>query len=189
MSGIEAAGLVLAAIPLILEAFDRSERTFEFFRTCGKYAKELTKIESILGAQKLFFRHNCVHLISAITSDPQRAQNMVNTATGENVDWASLVTVNPISSRLTSTLETVQTCQGTILLIQDSLQSIAREVEGFQADIGPGRNVSSGHSPSQRFNASFSIFDDLKWQSGIEYSRATTLRLILIEGGVPVLGR
>lgn len=46
MSGIEVVGLVLGAIPLIIEGFNRSQKAFAAFNTYRHYPKELTKLDA-----------------------------------------------------------------------------------------------------------------------------------------------
>ena len=141
MSGVEVAGLFLGAIPLVLQAFDRSERTMEFFRTFGRYTKYVTKFDSLLGAQKSLFRNNCIKLLTAITSDSQRAHVIVNMPVhGE--DWTDQALRQRLSSSHYLT-ETVQCCERVIALIQWSLQPIASELESFRTDVEREPNVSN----------------------------------------------
>ena len=144
MSGIEIAGLIIGSIPLILEAFDRSERTLDFFRTCGRYAKELTKLNSILGAQRSIFRNNCINLLSTVTSDPGRAHEIVAMSPTDATAWFNSAHKEydlTLSPNMPAS-ETLRSCRSVLLLIQQSLETITQELEGFRVDLAPALHVS-----------------------------------------------
>ncbi|TPX08989.1 uncharacterized protein E0L32_009568 [Thyridium curvatum] len=80
MSGVELiVGAVLGAIPIALEAYDRSGRVFQVFSTSVKrYPSEVLLLETRLGAQKAIFRNNAVNLLTAITKDRVRVQEVLD---------------------------------------------------------------------------------------------------------------
>jgi hypothetical protein len=79
MSGIEfIIGTVLAAVPIALEAYDRSNRVFEVFSVFRQYSREVLTLEAKLSAQRTIFRNNAINLLRAITRDRATVQDIVS---------------------------------------------------------------------------------------------------------------
>src|ERR1700761_1157222 len=79
MSGVEfIVGTVLAAVPLALEGYDRSGRGFEVFSAFRQYPREVLILEAKLSAQRTIFRNNAINLLTAITKDRAKVQEVLN---------------------------------------------------------------------------------------------------------------
>ncbi|RDW57644.1 hypothetical protein BP6252_13726 [Coleophoma cylindrospora] len=130
MSGVEVAGLLLGAIPIALEAYDRSERAFSAFDVYRHYPKELKKLEAKLGAQKTVFRNNCINLLSTISDDRSRVYAMLSEPSHSG--WQDQDIHHALASRSNALDESFTSCQRTMEQIHEALQSIGKEAEEFQ---------------------------------------------------------
>ena len=138
MSGIEIAGLVLGSIPLILEAFDRSERTFDAFRTYRKYPKEIEKLNSRIGAQKTVFRNNCNTFLTILTDDRRRIHEMVHEPTSNawnEQGLGALLKFRLDQRRVESISATLDSCHRTMKQILEALQDISATTAFLSASL------------------------------------------------------
>ena len=140
MSGIEVAGLVLGAIPLIIEGFNRSQKAFAAFNTYRHYPKELTKLDAKIGAQKTVFRNNCINLLSTITNDRQKVHAMLSETSHSG--WQDENMHSTLASRIDALDESFTSCQRTMDQIYQALRDICRESEAFQTVLMASNEVS-----------------------------------------------
>ncbi len=141
MSGFEITGVILGVIPLIIEAFNRSEQAFAAFATYRRYPKELAKLDSKLGAQKTVFRNNCINLLSTITSDRQKVHDMLSQPSHEA--WHDNMLHQTFKVRIEALDQSLESCQRTMEQIYEALQSISLETEDFKAALVVDPEVSS----------------------------------------------
>ena len=140
MTGFEIAGVILAVIPLVLEAFDRSDRTFDAFRTFGKFPKEVLKLQAKFGAQKAIFRNDCINLLTAITNDSQRAHDLVQNAT--RTTWDDEDIRDMFQQRAAAVSLTLDSCR-------DVMQEIHGVIGDFQAQLQGFKGVMLGSGVRQ----------------------------------------
>jgi hypothetical protein len=131
MSGIEVAGLVLGAIPLIVECFESSQKAFRAFDTCRHYPKELTKLDAKIGAQKTVFRNTCINLLSTITNDRPKVNAMLSRSS--HAGWQDEELQSTFANQLGALDESFTSCQRTMNQIHRTLQGICQDIEEFQA--------------------------------------------------------
>ncbi|KAI1768110.1 hypothetical protein GGR53DRAFT_524831 [Hypoxylon sp. FL1150] len=136
MSGIEfIVGTALASIPLALEAYDRSGRVFEVFKTFKHYPREVILLEAKLSNQKTIFRNNAVILLTAITKDRAKVQEVMkqpsSPAAREDLAIASLY-----EHHLDSLDESFSSCRQTAEQVNSSLQFLYAQFETFRAEVG-----------------------------------------------------
>lgn len=131
MSGVEVAGLILGAIPLIIEGFKRSQIAFAAFDTYRHYPKELTKLNAKISAQKTVFRNNCINLLSTITNDRPKVDAMLTEIS--HAAWQDAAMYNTLATQVEALDESFTSCQRTMEQIDNALQSICKETEAFQA--------------------------------------------------------
>jgi hypothetical protein len=152
MSGVEAVSLALAAIPLIIDAFDHSKKTIQAFSTYRGYPKEVKKLESKLGAQKTVFRNNCINLFSTLTDDPQIVQDMFSARPLHGL-WSKGHLTQILTYHLDSLDQTFDSCQQTMEQISQALQAISNDTERFNAVLDRNLEVRSLY-----FSTGFLIF-------------------------------
>ena len=139
MSGLEAVGLLLGIIPLIIEAFDHCERTYDAFSTYQKYPKEIMKMNSKLGAQRTVFRNNCNNLLTKMIGDRSRVYEMLSNPSHEM--WGDR-TLNATFLRYFESLDqTFYSCQRTMEQILEALKVIGRETDGFKVLLNGEQKV------------------------------------------------
>lgn len=69
MSGVEAAGFVLAAIPLVISALEHYAEGVETIQKWWRYQKELSSLRRVLGAEYDRFLNTCEELLAGIVPD------------------------------------------------------------------------------------------------------------------------
>ncbi|KAF2233971.1 hypothetical protein EV356DRAFT_533271 [Viridothelium virens] len=79
MSGIEIAGLVLAAIPLVISALEHYEETISSTRAFWKYHEVLNRMRRELRNQHTLFEQSIDVLLRPITTNEQRIEMIDNT--------------------------------------------------------------------------------------------------------------
>ena len=142
MIGIDVAGLLLGAIPVIIEGYGSLEKTFAFFETLRSFPREIKKLDAKLGTQKTVFRNNCINLLSALSDDRHAVYAMLSEST--HVNWQNENFSRKLADRVDAGAldESFLSCHRTMNLIHESLQSINREVEGFKSVLNPPNEVS-----------------------------------------------
>ena len=73
MSGVEAAGFVLAAIPLVISALEHYAEGVETIQKWWRYQKELSSLKRVLGAEYDRYLNTCEELLAGIVPDAELA--------------------------------------------------------------------------------------------------------------------
>jgi len=142
MSGIEfIIGTVLAAVPIALEAYDRSNRVFEVFSVFKQYPREVLTLEAKLSAQRTIFRNNAINLLRAITRDRATVQEVMSQPSSKSLR-DSLVLNPAYQIRQDALEESFMTCHQTAQQIQHALEQLCLHTEAFGADLGQRQEVS-----------------------------------------------
>lgn len=144
MSGIEfIVGTVLAAVPLALETYDRSGRVFEVFSVFKQFPREVTILEAKLGAQRTIFRNNAIHLLTTITRNRVKVQEVANQPSSYAAT-AGLVIAPVYQHRVNAVGESFVACRQTAERIHDTLQKLCFQSEAFKAELGEKQDASPG---------------------------------------------
>lgn len=174
MSGFEVAGVILAVIPLVLEAFDRSDRAFSAFRTFGRYPKEVLRLQAKFRAQKSIFRNDCIHLLAAVTNDNQRAHDLVRLAT--QATWDDEEIRETFHQRAAAVSLTLDSCR-------DIIQEINGVIGGFDAELQGFKSVVLGSGVSQCLTSSGRLLA-MTWNLHIQrravYGRSHTSQILAV---------
>jgi hypothetical protein len=125
-------GTALAGIPIVLEAYDRYWDISAGFNAFRHYSKELIKLDTILKTQKTLFRGNVIKLLTAITNDPEKAQDLLSNNGREHWDEFRPLRIYD-SNRLESLQETFVSWKETLELVLSTVTAICIEVESFQS--------------------------------------------------------
>jgi hypothetical protein len=142
MSGIEfIIGTVLAAVPIALEAYDRSNRVFEVFSVFRQYPREVLTLEAKLSAQRTIFRNNAINLLRAITRDRATVQEVVSQPSSKALR-DSLLLNSTYQLRQDALEESFMTCHQTAQQIQHALKQLCLHAEAFGSDLGQRQEVS-----------------------------------------------
>jgi hypothetical protein len=142
MSGIEfIIGTVLSAVPISLEAYDRSNRVFEVFSVFKQYPREVLTLEAKLGAQRTIFRNNAINLLSAITKDRAKVQEVMSQPSSKAAR-DSLILNPAYRLRKDALEESFTACHQTAQQIRHALEQVCWQAETFGADLGQRQEVS-----------------------------------------------
>ncbi|KAI1379880.1 hypothetical protein F4677DRAFT_297809 [Hypoxylon crocopeplum] len=136
MSGIEfIVGTTLASIPLALEAYDRSGRVFEVFKTFKHYPREVTLLEAKLSNQRTIFRNNAVILLTAITKNRFKVREVMKQPSSPAAE--NLAIASPYEGRLDSDSlnESFLSCRRTAEQVNRSLQFLYAQFEAFRVEV------------------------------------------------------
>jgi hypothetical protein len=123
--------MVTGVAPLIISAIENYETAFQPFVTYRRYSGEIAKFATRLDAQKAIFNNQCQLLLLAPEKDGLQ----------EDVILDNILKDPRHPSRSDGTLNShledllgasVNTCVSTLRLIQQTLDEITRETEGFQ---------------------------------------------------------
>ncbi|RYP03128.1 hypothetical protein DL765_010584 [Monosporascus sp. GIB2] len=136
MSGIEfIIGTTLASIPIALEAYDRSGRVFEVFKTFKRYPREVGLLEARLSSQKTIFRNNTIILLTAVTKDRCKVDEVLKQPSSPTAR-AGLTIASPYELQLESLDESFLACRQTAELVNNTLQQLCTQFEAFRAEVG-----------------------------------------------------
>jgi hypothetical protein len=142
MSGIEfIVGTVLAVVPIALETYDRSGRVFEVFSVFKQYPREVLILEAKLGAQRTIFRNNAINLLTAITKDRVKVQEVMNQPSSQ-ATRLGLVMASVYQHRVDALDESFVACRQTAEQIHNTLQLLCFQFEAFRAEVGENQDVS-----------------------------------------------
>ena len=135
MSGIEAAGLALAILPLILSAAKGYDNVLGPFLRYRRFAKEAKRYSKELDVQRTIFRNECRNLLEEII-EHDAASSMLELLTKET--WSD----SQLNDRLLEQLgESKQACVTIIELIEGRLQDIDGENNNLCAMVEQERQV------------------------------------------------
>lgn len=143
MSGVEfILSAVLAVIPLAIEAYDHSERVFEVFSVFKQYPREVVKLDAKLGAQRTIFRSHAINLLTAVTNDPQKVQDVICQPSSEEAKRG--LTLSALyRNRVDSLNESFISCRQTLVQINNSLELLYTEAQAFHGDLNQDQSGSS----------------------------------------------
>ena len=142
MSGIEfIVGTVLSAVPIALETYDRSGRVFEVFSVFKQYPREVLILEAQLGAQRTIFRNNAINLLTAITKDRVKVQEVMNQPSSQAAGQG-LVMASVYQHRVDALDESFVACRQTVEQIHNTLQLLCFQFEAFGVEVGENQDVS-----------------------------------------------
>lgn len=142
MSGIEfIVGTVLAVVPVALETYDRSGRVFEVFSVFKQYPREVLILEAKLGAQRTIFRNNAINLLTAITKDRVKVQEVMNQPSSQ-ATRLGLVMAFVYQHRVDALDESFVACRQTAEQIHNTLQLLCFQFEAFRTEVGENQDVS-----------------------------------------------
>ena len=129
MSGIEAAGLALAVLPVLMSAAQQYNQCLEPFRRYKRFSKEAQAYCEQLDIQRTIFRNECRHLLEE-GIDHDTASFMLNAL--DRQEWDSKSLDDQLSSRLGESLEA---CQNVIGRIDSLVQAIVGESRDFSSIV------------------------------------------------------
>lgn len=136
MSGIEfIVSAVLAVVPIALEAYDHSGRVFEVFSVSVHYPREVLVLEMKLAAQRTIFRNNAINLLTAVTKDRVRVQEVMNQPSSQSAR-TGLIMAPVYQHRLDALDESFEACRQVAEHVHNSLQLLCRQSEAFRAEVG-----------------------------------------------------
>jgi hypothetical protein len=123
MSGIEAIGLVLGVLPLLVSVIEHYDDVFRPFRRFKEYAPEFARFERRLLAQKTIFRSQCQLLLHPLT-DLNTAETMLNEKL--HLLWTS----KELDTELSHSLgRSAGACIATMKDIEEQLTEVQRKAD------------------------------------------------------------
>jgi hypothetical protein len=124
MDPATAAGLALAAIPLLISVFENYEITFQPFVTYCRHVKEVQRFTDRLDTQRAIFSNECQLLMLAL------GQNLNDILKDpSHPSWKDETLSNRLKEMLGSSYKT---CVSTLNLINDTLGEITQETKDFR---------------------------------------------------------
>lgn len=127
MSGVEAAGLVLGALPLIAKALEQYDFFHPLFSQCA-FARELTKFKRTLSARRCLFRTECRILVETVLHEEDLIDEMFLKGSAHML-WQDL-DLNERFSRYLG--ESYEACRDTIQTTTCCIEKIARKTENLE---------------------------------------------------------
>lgn len=141
MSGIEfIVATVLALVPIALETYDRSGRVFEVFSVSKQYPREVLTLEVKLAAQRTIFRNNTINLLTAITKDRVRVQEVMNNPSSQSARMG-LVMATVYQHQVDALDESFVACRQVAEQIHNTLQLLCHQSDAFRAEVGDKQEV------------------------------------------------
>jgi hypothetical protein len=136
MSGVEALGLVLGIVPLMISAAEHYEDVFRPFKRYRRFAPELDIYRQLLGAQKTIFRNECRLLLASLTGG-QRASEMLKQKS--HASWSDSILDERLSEQLGDSAEA---CLDVIGIMKAKLAVVEEEAASFASVIQQSLPVS-----------------------------------------------
>jgi hypothetical protein len=147
MSGVEAAGFVLAVIPLVisfLEHYADGVRTIDRWR---KYDRELKSLSRRLRSQEQLFRNSCELLLQRIVDSDELLQALISNPLGEQWEKENLnlILQEKLPSSCAGCMEVVEDIKDTLNEFKERLGLDEHNKVRYQPhatlsmiNIGPG---------------------------------------------------
>lgn len=134
MSGIEAAGFVLAAFPLLITALEDYRQGWEILEDWWKIKREYKKCQQNIKIQKLVFEENLEQLLSALVHDENELKLLIADPGGDN--WRDAGLEHGLKERLPRSYDIYLETIGEIKSTMESLKhALGVDVTGFQGKL------------------------------------------------------
>lgn len=131
-TGIETAGLILAAFPLVISALEHYENGFEVIREWIRFRGEFAAFLNAMIRQRIFFRQNIEELLGPIVSSEYEMSILLDNPAGEA--WADKTLNARLRQRLPGKYEyesyamTVSYILETLHKLKDKLKIVKNQV-------------------------------------------------------------
>ncbi|KAK3369987.1 hypothetical protein B0H63DRAFT_551939 [Podospora didyma] len=136
---MEVVGVVLGAVPIVIQSYNRLSKTIGVFRS---FSKELKKLDVIVQSQNVLFQGDIIKLLVAVTNDEEKARTLLVSSKDE---WEALRLPEAVDpDQLASLRETFTSWDCMLQMIHSSMNAICAEVENFHTSIG----ARAGSAPS-----------------------------------------
>lgn len=134
MSGVEAAGFVLAAFPLLITALEDYRQGWEILEDWWRIKREYKKCQQNIKLQKLVFEENLEQLLSTLVYDEDELKLLIADPAGDK--WRDAGLENGLKDRLPRSYDIYLETIGEIKSIMESLkQALGVDVTGFQGKL------------------------------------------------------
>lgn len=134
MSGVEVAGFILGAFPLLISALEDYRQGWEILEDWWKIKSEYKKCQQNLKLQKLVFEENLEQLLSTLVHDDDELKQLI-ASPGEKL-WQDPELEEGLRERLPRSYEVYLEIIGEILTVIESLKKeIGVDVPAFQGRI------------------------------------------------------
>lgn len=139
MSGVEAVGLALGVLPLIIVAIEKYEKISDLIGTYRKYSKAVGRFSTELAVQRVIFQNECVLLLSQVVDDGRALHDMFNEPAhslrtslrnDSKLDQKLLQRVNERAH------DSYEQIVALLQLIEHNLRQIYDETKGYRDSLG-----------------------------------------------------
>jgi hypothetical protein len=137
VTGVEAAGIILAILPLVvnqLDAYVRGLETIKTFRT-KRYRRELESYLTRLGTQQAIFLNTLEHLLEDVTDSDDEVRDLIGNPVGTS--WQDPVFQQRLRKRLGRDHDIYIK---TMTILSGLLQNLSDKL-GLDTDINTSRKV------------------------------------------------
>ena len=132
MSGVEAAGIVLAVIPLLVSACDEYAKGFRTMKKWLNYNRELKQLARTLDAERVIFRNTCENLLEGLVL-PEELETLLNDPGGHG--WSD----RGLNTRLENRL------QGSYRVYLEQIEEMTTAIHNVQHKLGLIENEKVRH--------------------------------------------
>lgn len=119
MSGIETAGLILGAIPLIITALENYKKIYRGTVSWKHFRREFIQYQNEITIQTTFFSANIEYLLTSVTCTPSELRALLDEPAGPL--WSEPRIEEKIRERLPSSFKTY-------MVLVSSVNSIIEEI-------------------------------------------------------------
>ncbi|KAI0388113.1 hypothetical protein F5Y04DRAFT_286997 [Hypomontagnella monticulosa] len=136
MGGIELIGVIIGAIPLVIEAYDHSDSAVRGISTLSKesFVGELRRLQSRFRTQRAIFRVTASSLHNVMENDENRVMERLSSHLSWEVGSQGVLKEDHEDNQLDSLNELLESCQEALQQILEDLGCITATLEKFQAD-------------------------------------------------------
>ncbi|KAK4694823.1 hypothetical protein P7C71_g2816, partial [Lecanoromycetidae sp. Uapishka_2] len=178
MSGIEVAGFVLAAFPILISALEDYRQGWEILEDWWKIKREYKKCKNDLNIERLVFDENLEQLLSPLVHNDDEMEKLLAEPGGKL--WKDAGLEHGLKERLPKSygiyLETIHE----ILTIMDSLKKeLGVDVSAFQNSVEEAKLLLEYRStPDVELKVDFVFSDDFKHTANRWSYRRTTIKQV-----------
>lgn len=141
MTGVEAVGLILGVLPLIIKTVESYEKIGELIGTYRKYSKAVSKFNIELSTQRTIFQNECTLLLSEVVDDRRVLREIFSEPVVANSVRTSLQNNENLEHKLSQRMnervhDSYKQIAATLRRIGDTLNSIYEETKGYHEQLG-----------------------------------------------------
>ncbi|KAF2792056.1 hypothetical protein K505DRAFT_363261 [Melanomma pulvis-pyrius CBS 109.77] len=162
MSGLEAAGLVVGIIPILLKVVTCYQTTREVFHSLASSSTGVKRLETRFKTQESIFRNECRHILLMVTDDKQLSEMLQDTSCGL---WHDARIDDQLKLRVGDNYDALK---GTLAEIREMLVEVQKVLTKCAGKLLPQSSASNELFSQFHHKLKFSLVEEKRCKTSLD---------------------